>query len=58
VSHRRPDADVPVIPSTDDDEQMGSTFFGDAVAADAGRPAAPRQPETDCGIDGRASGNA
>jgi len=56
VSHRRPDAGAPVSPSTGNDEQMGSTFFGDAVAADAGRPAAPRQPETDRGIDGRASG--
>jgi len=58
VSHGRPDACAPVIPSTGNDEQMGSTFFGDAVAAGAGRSAAPRQPETDRGIDGRAGGYA
>jgi hypothetical protein len=39
-----------------DDEQMGSTFFGDAIAADAARPAAPQRIETDRGIDDRVSG--
>jgi len=58
VSHGRPDPDAPVIPSTGNDEQMGSTFLGDVVAASAGRSAAPRQPETDRGIDGRAGGYA
>jgi hypothetical protein len=48
----------PATTTTGNDEQMGSTFFGDAVAAGAGRCAAPRQPETDRGIDGRAGGYA
>jgi hypothetical protein len=39
-----------------DDEQMGSTRFGDAIAANVARPAAPQQIETDRGIDGRARG--
>jgi hypothetical protein len=38
------------------DEQMGSTLFGDVIAADAAGPAAPRHIETDRGIDGRVSG--
>jgi hypothetical protein len=45
----------PGYPSTNDDEQMGSTIFGDAVAADTAAPAAPRQTKTDRGIDGRVS---
>jgi hypothetical protein len=36
---------------------MGSTFFGDTVAADAAQFVAPRL-KTDRGIDGRASGFA
>jgi hypothetical protein len=40
------------------EKQMGSTFTGDTVAADATRLVAPRQTETDRGIDGRASGCA
>jgi hypothetical protein len=35
---------------------MGSTLFGDAIAAGAARPAARRQIETDRGNDGRVSG--
>ena len=38
------------------EEQMGSTFFGDVGACDTARPAAPQQIETDRGIDGRVSG--
>jgi hypothetical protein len=34
-------------------EQMGSTIFGDATAADPARPASPRQIETNRGIVGR-----
>jgi hypothetical protein len=34
---------------------MGSTLFGDAIAADAVRPAPPQQIETDRGDDGRVS---
>jgi hypothetical protein len=37
---------------------MGSTLFGDASAADAARPVAPQQIETDRGIDGRVSARA
>jgi hypothetical protein len=37
---------------------MGSTFFGDAVLADAARSAAPQQLNTDRGIDGHAGGYA
>jgi hypothetical protein len=40
------------------DQQMGSTFFGDAAAADAARSVAPQQLRTDRGIDGRAGGHA
>jgi hypothetical protein len=35
---------------------MGSTFFGDAVAADTAGSAPPQQLRTDRGIDGRAGG--
>jgi len=37
---------------------MGSTFSGDAVAAEPALPVAPRQRKTGRGIDGRASGHA
>jgi hypothetical protein len=40
------------------DEKMGGTFFGEAVAGDAPRSAAPQQLRTDRGIDGRAGGSA
>jgi hypothetical protein len=40
------------------EEQMGSTFAGDTVAADAPRLVAPPQSKTDRGIDGRVSGCA
>jgi len=34
---------------------MGSTLFGDAIAADAVRPAPPQKIETGRGNDGRVS---
>jgi hypothetical protein len=35
---------------------MGSTLFGDATSVNPAGAAAPRQIETDRGIDGRVSG--
>jgi hypothetical protein len=58
MSDCRPDAHAPAVPSTTNDEQMGSTIFGDALVANGARPAAPQRIETDRGIDGRVSGCA
>jgi hypothetical protein len=58
MSDRRPDAHAPALPSTGNNEQMGSTFFGDAVVANAAGPAKPQRIDTDRGIDGRVSGYA
>jgi hypothetical protein len=38
------------------EKQMGSTFFGVAIAAGEARSAAPQQTDTDRGTGGRASG--